>query len=107
MAKFYGAIGYVRQIESPPNSGVWTDDATEKYYRGDVILSQQRWQPSEQLHDNFNLDNSISIVADEYAYANCGFIKYIVWHGQKWRIQSLSIQRPRIVLQIGGIYNGG
>ena len=105
MAKFKGAIGYVSQVETAP--GVWEDLVTEKNYRGDVVLSQQRWQSSEQLNDNLNLDNSISIVADNYAYVNLGYIKYIVWHGQKWKVQSLAINRPRIVLQIGGLYNGG
>ena len=105
MAKFKGAIGYVSQVETAP--GVWEDLVTEKNYRGDVVLSQQRWQSSEQLNDNLNLDNSISIIADNYAYVNLGYIKYIVWHGQKWKVQSLAINRPRIVLQIGGLYNGG
>lgn len=105
MAKFKGAIGYVSQGETAP--GVWEDLATEKNYRGDVILNQERWQPTEGANDNLNLDNSISIIADNYAYANLGYIKYIVWHGQKWKVQSLAINRPRIVLQIGGLYNGG
>ena len=105
MAKFKGAIGYVSQVETAP--GVWEDLATEKNYRGDVILNQERWQPTEGANDNLNLDNSISIIADNYAYANLGYIKYIVWNGQKWKVQSLAINRPRIVLQIGGLYNGG
>ena len=105
MAKFKGAIGYVSQVETAP--GVWEDLATEKNYRGDVILNQERWQPTEGANDNLNLDNSISIIADNYAYANLGYIKYIVWHWQKWKVQSLAINRPRIVLQIGGLYNGG
>ena len=105
MAKFKGAIGYVSQVETAP--GVWEDQVTEKNYRGDVILSQERWQPTEGVNDNLNLDNSISIIADIYAYANLGHIKYIIWHGQKWKVKSLAINRPRIVLQIGGLYNGG
>ena len=105
MAKFYGVIGYAIQIEKRP--GVWVDSIIEKSYRGDIILNQQRWQPSENVNDNFNIDNSISIIADEYMYKNVGFIKYIVWMGRKWKIQSLAINRPRIVLQIGGVYNGG
>lgn len=104
MAKFKGAIGYAFQEETAP--GVWEDKVIEKEYRGDVVLNQQRWQQSEQLNDNLNVDNSISIIADEFAYLKCGFMKYVVWHGAKWRIQSLSINRPRIVLQIGGLYNG-
>ena len=105
MAKFKGAIGYVSQVETAP--GVWEDLATEKNYRGDVILNQQRWQPSEGVNDNLNLDNSISIIADAFAYTNFGYIKYIIWHGHRWKIQSLAVARPRIVLQIGGLYNGG
>ena len=105
MAKFYGMIGYAIQKETAP--GVWEDQIIEKNYQGDVILNQQRWQESEVANNNFNLDNSISIIADAYANANIGYMKYIVWSGQKWNIKSLAINRPRIVLQIGGIYNGG
>lgn len=105
MAKYYGAIGYAIPRETAP--GVWEDKVIEKNYRGDIILNQQRWQPNEKVNDDFNIDNSISIIADGFAYANFGYIKYIIWQGQKWRIQSLSINRPRMVLQIGGLYNGG
>jgi hypothetical protein len=104
MAKFYGAIGYALQSETAP--GVWTDTIVEKNYRGDIVLDQRRWQSSEQVNDNLNLDNSISIIADPYAYQNIGNIKYIVWNGATWKIQSISINRPRIILQIGGLYNG-
>jgi hypothetical protein len=105
MAKFSGVIGYAIQVESAP--GVWKNQITEKSYRGDVLLSKQRWEKAEKTNDDLNLDNSISIIADAYAYTNSGFMKYIVLQGQKWSIKSLAINRPRIVLQIGGIYNGG
>jgi len=104
MAKFYGKIGYAIPMETSP--GVWKDNKIEMNYRGDVILNQQRWQPSENVNDNLNIDNSISIVADIFAYDNFGRMKYIVWHEKKWKIQSLSINRPRIIIQIGGLYNG-
>lgn len=105
MAKFHGMIGYAFQSETSP--GVWEDQITEKNYRGDVILNQQRWQQSEKVNDDLNLDNSISVVADAYAYSNSGYMRYIVMNGKKWKITSLAINRPRIVLQIGGLYNGG
>jgi hypothetical protein len=105
MAKFSGLIGYAIQSETTP--GVWENQIVEKSYRGDILLSQQRWEKTESANNNLNLDNSISVIADPYAYANSGFIKYIVLHGQKWSIKSLAINRPRIVLQIGGLYNGG
>jgi hypothetical protein len=105
MAKFYGVIGYAIQAETSP--GVWENQVIEKSYRGDILLSQQRWQKSEKANNDLSLDNSISVIADVYAYINSGFMKYIVLHGQKWSINSLAISRPRIVLQIGGLYNGG
>lgn len=104
MAKFYGPIGYAVQSETVP--GIWEDTIIEKNYRGDIVLSQQRWQSSEHVNDNFNLDNSISIIADEFAFKNLGAMKFIVWHDTPWKIQSISINRPRIVIQIGGVYNG-
>ena len=104
MAKFHGVIGYALLEESSP--GVWIDTIIEKNYRGDIILDQRRFQSSENLNDNINIDNSISILADAYAYENLGFMKYIVWNNIAWKIQSFSINRPRIVLQIGGVYNG-
>jgi len=105
MAKFSGIIGYVFPIETAP--GVWDDQITEINYLGDVTLNQQRWQSTEKVNDNLTLDNSISIIANEYAYTNFGYIKYVIWKGQKWKVTSLVISRPRIVLQIGGLYNGG
>ena len=105
MAKFYGAIGYAIPVETKP--GVWKDQITEKSYRGDFVLNQQRWQQSEKVNDDLHLDNSISVIADVFAYSNLGFMKYVVMGGKKWKITSLAINRPRIVLQIGGLYNGG
>lgn len=105
MGKFYGGVGYAIQVENPPGSGIWKDQIIEKNYRGDVILNQQRWEKTEGVNDNLTLDNSISIVADTFAYENFGYIKYVVWNGRKWKIQSLAINRPRIILQIGGPYN--
>ena len=104
MAKFYGPIGYALPEET--TSGVWIDAITEKNYRGDVVLDQRRWQSPNNLNDDLNVDNSISIIGDTYAYKNLGYMKYIVLDGIAWKIQSFSINRPRIILQIGGVYNG-
>ena len=70
MAKFHGVIGYAIQTETAP--GVWQDIITEKEYSGDVILNQQRWQKSENVNDDFNVDNSISIIADPFAFKKFG-----------------------------------
>jgi len=103
MAKFCGNVGYAIQVESAP--GVWTDQIVERQYYGEINRNQQRWQPSEGVNENLNIDNEISILADPYAYENLQFITYIEFMGAKWKVQSLAINRPRIVLQLGGLYN--
>lgn len=105
MAKFYGMVGYVHQEETKP--GVWKDIPVEKSYFGDVTRNTQKWQGSaNNLNDNFTISNIISIVGDQYSYENIGFIRYIEWMGSFWEVSGVEIQRPRLVLTIGGVYNG-
>lgn len=104
MAKFYGSVGYVTEKEVA--AGVWEDIATEKKYRGDIVKNLNRWQQSGEVNDNINIDNKISIISDPYAYANLSNIRYVEWMGERWKVNSIEVVRPRLVLSIGGIYNG-
>ena len=104
MAKFYGSIGYTGTSETSP--GVWTETITEHNYYGDVIKNSSRWQSGEGLNDNLNVDNKISILADPYANENFYNMRYIKWMGTVWKITNIEVQRPRLILTIGGVYNG-
>lgn len=104
MAKFYGAIGYAETSETAP--GVWIEGITERNYSGDVIKNSRRWQSGENLNDNLTVNNEITIVADPYAYQNFHAMRYIKWMGASWKITNIDVQRPRLILTIGGVYNG-
>ena len=104
MAKFYGAIGYSETIESAP--GVWVETITERFYSGDVIRNNKRWQNGDNLNDNLTINNEISILADPFAYENLHNIRYVKWMGISWKITNFDILRPRIRLTMGGVYNG-
>lgn len=104
MAKFYGAIGYAETSEITP--GVWVESITERNYSGDIIKNSKRWTTGENLNDNLNINNQISIIADPFAYANFHTIRYVTWMGALWKVSSIDIQRPRLVLTMGGVYNG-
>lgn len=105
MAKFFGKIGYAITEETRP--GVWTETITEREYRGDIIRNIRRLQaPNETLNDNLSITNEFSIVADAYAYRNFHAMRWIEWMGSKWKIASVDVQRPRLNLTIGGLYNG-
>lgn len=104
MAKFYGAIGYAVTSETAP--GVWTEGITERNYSGDVIRNTRRWQSSDKLNDDLVLNNLISIIADPFATQTFHAMRYIKWMGASWKITNVEVQRPRLILTIGGIYNG-
>lgn len=104
MAKFYGKIGYSKTEETVP--GVWTEVITERYYSGDVLRNTRRWQSGTSVNDNLEVNNQISIVADPYANENFFSMKYVEWMNSLWKITNVEVQYPRLLLTIGGVYNG-
>ena len=104
MAKFSGLIGYIETTETAP--GVWTEVVTERKYSGDVLRNTRRWQQGEALNDNLVLNNTISIVADPFANQNIHTMRYVKWMEVSWKITNVEIQRPRLILTLGGVYNG-
>lgn len=106
MAKYYGTIGYAVMEESQTSPGIWMDTIVEKSHYGDVIRRSSRWQMAQQVNDNLVMNVQISIMADTYATQNYSSIKYAVWEGVKWKVITAEPQRPRIILTLGGVYNG-
>lgn len=104
MSNFYGSIGYSVTEETKP--GIYTSKVIEKKYYGNVNRKSYRWDNSGNLNDNINMNIEISIMADEYLYNNCSEIKYVEYMGAKWKVTSITPEPPRIILAIGGVYNG-
>lgn len=102
MAKFYGTVGFVKIVESAP--GVWTEQIVERKYYGNVI-SRTRSLQSNGVNDNINISDEISIVADPFANENYFAIRFVEYMGAKWKVQSISVQFPRLNLSLGGLYN--
>jgi hypothetical protein len=104
MAKFHGVIGYVTTEETV--AGVWSEVVTERACTGDILRNNQRMENSEHLNDNFTISNIFSIISDEFINQNLQYIRYIIWMNAKWKITSAEIRRPRLILTVGGVYNG-
>lgn len=104
MAKFYGAIGFGVTEETAP--GVWTEKIVERNYYGDLIRNTRKYQSSGNLNDDLTISNEISIIADPYVNENFHLMKYVTFMGAKWKISNVDVQYPRLILSIGGIYNG-
>jgi hypothetical protein len=108
MAKWCGKIGYVESVEDEARPGIWVNKVTERVYTGDLIKNFHRWSASsDSTIDNLSPDNQISIIADTFAEENIRFMRYIEFMGAKWKINSFDVQRPRIILTMGGLYHDG
>lgn len=108
MAKYYGTVGYMRTEETDPvnHPGVYTEVETERHYYGDVLSNNRRYENGEGLNDNINVRNEISILADPFAMENLTYMRYLTWLGNKWKITDVKVNYPRIVLTVGGVWNG-
>jgi hypothetical protein len=104
MARFRGVVGYGESAETSP--GVFEESITTRTYSGDVIRDARNLQEREQVLDDISVQNSISIVADPYANEHFHAIRYVEWAGSLWKVTSVEVQRPRLLLRLGGIYNG-
>ena len=104
MAKFFGEIGFATQVETSP--GIWEDKIIEKQYYGDITRESRRFSASEQVLDNINLSNQVSIIADGYVTDNIQNLRYVRWLGGLWKISYVELKFPRLVLELTGVYNG-
>jgi hypothetical protein len=104
MSKFAGLVGYVTQEESAP--GVWTQvDKTSKM-KGDIIRQSSSSQNGDKINSDVALSHRVSLLGDSYAFNNYFAIKWIQIDGRKWQVTSVELQRPRIILTVGGLWNG-
>lgn len=102
--KFCGTVGYVTFVEKA--RGVHVPQVTERKYYGDVLKDNRRWDTGQSKNDNLVIGNRFSILADGYALSHLGEIAYVEWMGSKWRVSNIDIERPRLILSVGGLYNG-
>lgn len=105
MAKWSGKVGYVKSVEV--SRGIFEEEPTERPYRGDLLENNIRvQQSSDSTNSNTNMSLDISIISDSFAIDNIAWIRYVEYKGSFWSVTNVKPGRPRIVLTIGGLYNG-
>ena len=106
MAKYSGMLGYVMPAkEDPP--GIWKPSAVvEKRGRGDLIGQTINNEDVGGLSDGITINNQLSIIMDPFVNKNLESLKYVILYGTRWEIKSMTINRPRVILTLGGVYNG-
>ena len=104
MAKFYGVIGYAVTEETEP--GIYEERIVEKEHFGDVVRNTRRLSNAAKVNDDITVSNQISIVADPFANNNFHSMRYVSFMGSKWKVTEVEVQYPRLILTLGGVYNG-
>lgn len=104
MTKYHGKIGFIKFVEKEP--GKWVEDTIERDYKGDITRNFRRWdKSSDGINPNLNVTNTITIVADDFIFNNSHFIRYAEFMGSYWEINSIELERPRLILELGGVYH--
>lgn len=104
MAKWFGKIGYAETVKTPP--GVWKEKINVRDYYGDLTRNTRRLQSADKVNDDLNISNELSIVSDPYAINNFHSMRYVEFMGAKWKINTVEVSYPRLILTFGGVYNG-
>lgn len=103
MTRFFGAVGYA---ESTRVDGIVEEVITEREYYGDELRSLRYFQDSDSILGQVKQQTRISVIADAYALENYEDIRYVVKAGTPWTVDSVSVERPRLVLTLSDKYNG-
>ena len=105
MPKFFGPIGFAETVETTP--GIWKDQITERNYYCEVERFNSKWTTqSDSTNDDLNISSQFSMIADAFAVSHFTSMKYIEFMGAKWKITSVEPKHPRLILTVGGLYNG-
>jgi hypothetical protein len=104
MTRFFDKVGY--GIPSTQVDGVWSDSIVERAYYGDVLETMTSNEEADKVNNDIRLQQRVSVVADGFALENFSRIKYVSWMGSLWAVISVRVERPRLILALGGIYDG-
>lgn len=103
--RFYGVVGYaLPAVEVAPD--VYEEQIKEISYYGDVVSNSVQMRSDDKVNSDLTVGNSISVVADEFAFSHFHAIRYVEWAGVKWRVSDVTVQSPRLILRLGDVYNG-
>jgi len=103
--KYYDDVTFVLQQEDPQAPGDWKEYTIVKPYMGDWKRVESRWNQGSNLIDDKRVNNQLEIISDPFAVTNFTHIRCVKWMGHEWAVTTVTLRPPRIVMEIGGLYN--
>lgn len=104
--KWFGKVGFNTTVSMEDDSDIMIHNIVERPYYGEETRLNSQWKTSGHKNDDKDINTEISIVSDPFARDHFMDIIYIEFMGEKWDVSTVTVQYPRLILSIGGIYNG-
>lgn len=106
MAKYAGLIGFAHVVKTAP--GVRSEKITERGpYYGNIKRESMALQKATNVNTDFRATHVVEIMADDdYVNENIFAIRFVEWAGAAWTVVDVTVQRPRLLLRLGGVYHG-
>ena len=109
--RWHGMIGFETQVEvsdDPNKATVWKPQIVPKHYYGDVQrLIKREASSGDKVNNDISFNNQFSVISDLFAQQNAYKMKWIEWNGRKWRVTEITVEPPRLTINIGGEYFDG
>jgi hypothetical protein len=108
--KWHGKIGFETTVEvsdDPNKATVWRPTIVERHYYGDVNRIVRRYDSGEKVNDDLSINNQFSVISDPFANENFFNMRWIEWRGHKWKVNEVTVEYPRLTINIGGEYHDG
>lgn len=102
MSRFSGKLGFVMTHET--EEGVWLENVIELPAKGTIRSLYVRNDNSSSTNTNLRLTNEISVLMDTKINIYLETLKYVIWKGSKWEVQSIGVNYPRLTINLGGLY---
>lgn len=91
-------------MTSETEEGVWLEDKIEIPIKGTIRSLYVRNDNNSSVNANLRLTNEVSILLNSKIQMYLETLKYVVWKGSKWEVQSIGVNYPRLTINLGGLY---
>ena len=105
MARFHDKVGFLIPRDNQ-ETGVADTVPVEKPYYGKIDEHVRSWRDTDSTNDDLVLSNKIAITANDYAFKHMSSIAYVHYMGGYWKVTSIRLAKPEIILTLGGVWNG-
>ena len=105
MARFHDKVGFLVPYDNQ-ETGMAGSTVVERSYYGRILEHTRRWESTDHVNDDLVISNQIAITANDYAFKHASSIAFVHWMGCNWKVSSIRVNAPEIILTLGGVWNG-